>query len=382
MSKATLDKNYTPENILYLSLELSNTLWHLGFSTGLGQNPRQRKIKAGDLDELAFEIRQAKKRFRLPANAVVKSCYEAGRDGFWIHRALETIGVENQVVDSASIEVNRRARRAKTDNLDVVKLLSMLIRYHNGEQSVWRVLRIPTEEEEDDRHLHRQLLGLKVDRTRHTNRLKSLLVTQGIRMRVKSSFPRDLAETRRWDSSPVPPGLMARLGQEYTSLDFVQKQIRKLELERRERLRHADTHALRQVRELMKLRGIGINGAWLFVMEFFAWRQFRNRREVGALAGLTPTPYQSGNQAVERGISKTGNRYVRAMAIEIAWSWLRYQPDSDLAIWYHQRYAENGKRQRKIGIVALARKLLIALWRYLETGEIPAGAKMKSAISV
>ena len=382
MNKATLNRDYTPENNLYLSLELSNTIWHLGFSTGLGQNPRQRKMKAGDLDELSFEIGQAKKRFGLPAETVVKSCYEAGRDGFWIHRALETIGVENQIVDSASIEVNRRAKRAKTDNLDVVKLLSMLIRYHNGEQSVWRVVRVPTEEEEDERHLHRQLLSLKTDRTRYINRLKSLLVTQGLRMGVGQHFLQDLAKARRWDGSPIPPGLMARLEQEYASLDFVQQQIRELEIERRARLRHADTHALQQVRALMKLRGIGINSAWLFVMEFFAWRQFRNRREIGALAGLTPTPYQSGDQAVERGISKSGNRYIRAMAIEIAWSWLRHQPDSELSTWFHQRYAENGKRQRKIGIVAVARKLLIAMWRYLETGEIPAGAQMKSAVCV
>ena len=368
MSKATLDKKYTPESVLYLALELGNTSWNLGFSIGLGRNPRQRKMVARDLDELRHEIGLAKKRFGLPAGTVVKSCYEAGRDGFWIHRALEAMGVENQVVDSASIEVNRRARRAKTDNLDVVKLLSMLIRYHNGEESVWSVVRVPTEEEEDQRHLHRQMLGLKTDRTRHINRLKSLLVSQGIRLGVGVCFSQDLQRVRLWDGTTIPPGLMCRLEGEYASLGFVQQRIRELEKKRQEELRHSDTEAIKQVRQLMRLRGIGVNGAWLFVMEFFAWRRFHNRREVGALTGLTPTPYQSGAQARERGISKSGNRHIRAMAIEIAWSWLRYQPNSELFIWYYGRYAKDGKRQRKIGIVALARKLLIAIWHYLETG--------------
>jgi len=378
MSEATPENEYTPKPVLYLALELSNTWWDLGFSTGLGQDARRRKVEARDLVALQQEMQLAKRRFGLPLDAVVKSCYEAGRDGFWLHRCLVAVGIENKVVDSASIEVNRRARRAKTDNLDVGKLLSMLMRYHNGEPNVWSVIRVPSVEEEDQRHLHRQLLSLKADRTRHINRLKGLLASQGVLLSVGAHFLEDLKRVRLWDGSPIPSGLMSRLEREYAHLRFVEQHIREQEAERREIIRQSEMRAVKQVRDLMSLCGIGENSAWLFVMEFFAWRQFRNRREVGALAGLTPTPYQSGGQARERGISKSGNRLIRTMAIEIAWSWLRYQPHSELARWYRDRYADGGKRQRKVGIVALSRKLLVALWRYLETGEIPAGAQLKN----
>jgi transposase len=164
---------------------------------------------------------------------------------------------------------------------------------------------------------------------------------------------------------------------EYGALVFVEQQIAALETERNERILTEQDPSVDKVRQLLKLRGIGENSSWLFVMEFFGWRAFRNRREVGGLAGLTPTPYQSGGESRELGISKAGNRPVRAMAIEIAWCWLRYQPDSALTQWYRERFGHGGKRMRKVGIVALARKLLVALWRYLETGEVPAGAELK-----
>lgn len=379
MNAATLGEEYTPERELYLALELGNSKWDLGFSTGLGQDARRRKVEARDLVALRHEIQLAKRRFGLPAGAVVRSCYEAGRDGFWLHRCLVASGMANEVVDSASIEVNRRARRAKTDSLDVGKLLTMLIRYHNGERSVWSVIRVPSVEEEDQRHLHRQLMALKTSRTRHINRLKGLLASQGVLLPVVASFVAQVKQVRLWDGSPIPPGLMSRLVREYANLRFVDQQLRELEAERREIIRRSETRAAQQVRQAMQLCGIGENSAWLFVMEFFAWRQFRNRREVGALAGLAPTPYQSGGQAREQGISKSGNRLMRAMAIEIAWSWLRHQPASELSTWYKDRYAGGGKGQRKIGIVALARKLLVALWRYLEMGELPTGAQLKAA---
>lgn len=374
MKEATHDQEYTPKKVLYLALELGNTSWNLGFSTGIGQNPRQRKVTARDVAALRYEIRLAKQTLHLPANTPVKSCYEAGRDGFWLHRCLLADGIDNQVVDSSSIEVKRRARRTKTDGLDVVKLLTMLIRYHNGEPTVWSVTQAPTVEQEDQRHLHRQLSDLKTDRTRHINRLKGLLASQGVILPVGNDFLEKVKSARLWDGSPIPPGLMARLERDYRSLIFIEGQIDELKAERRELIRRSDAPAVEQVRQLMTLRGIGENSAWVFVMEFFAWRHFHNRREVGALAGLAPTLYQSGDLARERGISKAGNRLIRAMAIEIAWSWLRFQPQSDLSVWYKERYGQGAKRQRKVGIVAVARKLLIVLWRYLNFGEIPAGA--------
>ena len=373
MEEATRSVEYTTEASLYLAFELSKEKWKLGFSTGLGQSPRRRTIDAGDLLALEQEIEVAKKRFHLPTDTPVKSCYEAGRDGFWIHRYLLEEGIENLVVDSSSINVDRRAKRAKTDRIDVEKLLNMLIRYYNGEQKVWSVVQVPSVEAEDKRHLHRQLSKYKVDRIRHISRIKGLLATQGLDLPIHLDFLDKLEAARLWDGNQLPPGLRARVEREYASLRYVEKHIKELEAEREELIEVSDDPSVVKVRQLMKLRAIGPNSAWLFVMEFFGWREFRNRREVGGLAGLSPTPYQSGGEWREQGISKAGNCDVRGMAIEIAWCWLRYQPDSELAIWFRDKFGHS-KRTCKIGIVALARKLLIAFWRYLEMGEVPAGA--------
>ena len=364
---------------LYLALELSQAEWKLGFTIGLGQAPRLRILKARNLEGLKREIEQAKERFGLPKEAAVLSCYEAGRDGFWLHRFLEVNGVNNVVVDSASIEVNRRFRRVKTDRLDVGKLLNMLVRYHQGEAKVWSVVHVPGVAEEDQRQLHRELMALKRERTHHINRMKGVLASQGVVLEVKTDFLERLEVVRLWDGSPIPPGLQALLVREHERLQLVREQVHQIEIVRKEILRSLSDPAIEQVRRLLRLKGIGVNSAWVYVMEFFSWRAFRNRRELGSLAGLTPTPYQSGESARERGISKAGNRPVRAMAIEIAWCWLRNQPDSQLSHWYHRRFAKGSSRVRRIGIVALARKLLIALWRYLEYGVLPEGAQLKPA---
>ena len=376
MKETTHGMEYTTERSLYLAFELSKKKWKLGFSTGLGQAARRRSIDAGDLLALEQEIEVAKRRFQLAADTPVKSCYEAGREGFWLHRYLLEGKVENLVVDSSSIQVDRRAKRAKTDRIDVGKLLNMLIRYYNGEEKVWSVVHVPSVEAEDKRHLHRQLSTYNVDRTRHICRIKGLLATQGLDLPIHIDFLDRLEAARMWDGSRLPSGLRARVEREYASLRYVEQHIQELKAERAELIETSDDPSVVKVRQLMKLRAIGPNSAWLFVMEFFGWRQFRNRREVGGLAGLSPTPYQSGDEWREQGISKAGNGGVRAMAIEIAWCWLRYQPDSELALWFYEKFGHS-KRTRKIGIVALARKLLIALWRYLETGEIPAGACLK-----
>lgn len=378
MNEATYNPQYSTLSTLYLAFELGEEKWKLAFTTGLGQSPRRRRIEARDCLALCREIRLAKKRFGLAEDCRVVSCYEAGRDGFWLHRYLVSQGIENAVVDSASIEVNRRAKRAKTDRLDAEKLVRMLVRYDSGERKVWSVVHVPSREAEDERHLHRELATLKADRTRHINRLKGLLVSQGVSLPVQADFLARLAELRVWDGAPLPPGLRRRLEQEYVCLQFMDQQIAAREAERRELLRTSPAPSVAQVRQLMRLRGIGENSAWCYVTEFFSWRAFRNRRQVGALAGLAPTPYQSGDEQRELGISKAGNRPVRAMAIEIAWAWLRFQPDSELSRWYARRFGQGSKRIRKIGIVALARKLLIALWHYLEHGHIPAGAQLKT----
>ena len=363
---------------LYVAFELGNKEWKLGFTVGFGQKPRERKLLAGDLGGVKREIERAKRRFGLSKGARVLSCYEAGRDGFWLHRYLTHIGVRNLVVDSSSIEVNRRARRAKTDKMDLAKLLTMLMRYDHGERKVWSVVRVPTVEQEDSRQLHRDLEALRAERTRHINRAKGLLASYGVRMRVRCDFLDRLETKRLWDGRPLPLGLKKRLVREYERLEMVRVQIKQVEAERADLVKSSGSSDVEMVRQLLTLRGIGINSSWLYVMEFFSWRGFRNRREVGALAGLTPTPHQSGDEAWERGISKAGNRHIRAMAIQIAWAWLRWQPDSRLSRWYQERFATGSGRLRRIGIVALARKLLIDLWRYLQDGVIPEGAQLKA----
>jgi transposase len=378
-SETTTKDQYTAiQPHLYMAFELSQKNWLLGFTVGFGQRPRLRSIPARDLVALQKEIRLAKDRFALPEDVQVVSCYEAGRDGFWLDRYLHAQGVDNQVIDSASIEVNRRAKQAKTDRLDLGKLLTMLMRYHAGEKKVWSVVHVPTSSVEDHRHLHRELADLKAQRTQHTNRIKGYLANQGICMTIRDNFPEELKQLRLWNGEPLPPGLQARLLFEFQRFQLVEQQVKALEIERMDAIRHSSQADVEQVRKLLRLRGIGINCAWLYVMEFFSWRAFRNRREVGALAGLTPLPHQSGEEAHELGISKIGNRHIRGMAIEIAWIWLRYQPDSELSRWYQRRFGKGSKRLHKIGIVALARKLLIEVWRYLEFDTIPPGAVLKT----
>src|SRR5215469_6897322 len=361
--------------VLYLAFELGWTSWKLAFTVGAGQKPRLRSIAARDTDALLLEIRGAKRRFGLPEGTPVISCYEAGRDGFWLHRFLRHQGVENLVVDAASIEVNRRKRRAKTDDLDAAKLVGMLIRWHLGERKLWGVVHVPDVADEDHRQLHRELIALKAQRTEHTNRIKGLLAGLGLGARIDDEFVQRLDALRQWDDTELPSGLRGRILREYERWRLVGRQIHDLEAERTRRIRDPETAQGEQVRLLLKLKGIGENAAWLLVREFFGWRGIRNRRELASLAGLTPTPYDSGEVRREQGISKAGNRRVRWMMIELAWGWLRHQPGSELSQWYRRRFGSGNSRVRKTGIVALARKLLVALWKYLETGEVPAGAE-------
>jgi len=362
---------------LSVAFELGKSEWRLACTPGLDQLPLVRTIAARDLIALEGELTRAKAHFGLPAHAAVRSCYEAGRDGFWLHRYLRSRGVANDVVDSSSIAVNRRARRAKSDRLDACKLVTMLLRADAGERRVWSVVRVPSVTDEDRRQLHRELLFVRRDRARLTNRIKGLLANQGLVLSTLADLPAQLATVRLWDGTPLPPLLRARLEREWSVVAALTQRLQALRAERRALLETSDDPAIVRVRQLLALRGIGPETAWLYVMEFFGWRTFRNRREVGALAGLVPTHYQSGDVQHEQGISRAGNRFIRALAIDLAWGWLRYQPQSALTRWYRARFARGGSRVRKIGIVAVARKLLIALWQNLATGCIPEGAVLK-----
>jgi len=362
---------------LYVALELGQDKWHLAFATQAAEKPRSRAIRARDLGRLADEIHKAKGRFRLPADAPVRTCYEAGRDGFWVHRALAARGIDNVVVDSSSIEVDRRRKRVKSDPVDAAKLLTLLCRYHAGEAKVWRVVRVPAVADEDRRQLHRSLKDLQRQQTECSNRIQGLLASYGLTAAVNARFRDTLAELRDWAGEPVPAGLQRRLLQEFAVWEAVHAQVCQAGNEQERRLRTGSEPHLDQVRRLMGLKAVGVRTAWVLVNELFAWRGIRNGKELGALVGLTPVPYQSGQTDREQGISKAGNKHVRGLIVEAAWLWLRWQPGSDLSRWYARRFGAGGRRARKVGIVALARKLLIALWRYVDRGEVPAGAVEK-----
>jgi len=380
MTATTHQQKSTGDNgVLYMALELGWSQWKLAFVSEAGQKPRQQTIAARDLEALQREIVRAKARFGLCEAARAVSCFEAGRDGFWLHRYLGSIGVENRVVDSASIEMNRRARQVKSDGVDVQKLLSQLVRSETGEHVRWSVVRVPSVEQEDGRQLSRELETLKQERTAHRNRMRGLLASQGVDLKIRRGFREKLPLVKLWDGSSLSEDLRSRFEREWERLELLEKQIADLEKQRRDRISQAQEPVSQIAQHLCKLKSIGLNSAWLFSGEFFAWRQFRNRRQVGSLAGLAPTPYQSGDRLHrEQGISRAGNERVRNMAIEIAWAWLRFQPRSQLSLWFQERFGKGGSRSRRIGIVALARKLLVALWRYLETGEVPDGAELKS----
>ena len=380
-TQQALKLNYTSkQKILYLAMELSNETWKLAMSNG--EKIRKLTIEARDLAGLLKAIDNAKEKLNLPKNAKVMSCYEAGRDGFWIHRFLLSKGIENQVVDSSSIETNRRAKKVKTDRIDAEKLVVMLMRYIiNGERKLWSVVHAPSVEQEDARRLHREFDRLKKEKTQHTNRIKSLLILHGIYISTLNvtDWSEQVKKFTQWDGQPLPPYLQEELIREGKRLALAREQMRRIQAHQLELIKSSDDPMIRKVAQLLALGSIGLKSAWLFVMEFYGWRDFKNGRQIGSLAGLTGTPYNSGDSEREQGISKAGNRRLRAMIIEIAWMWLRVQPNSHLTHWYQERFANGGKRMRRIGIVALARRLLIELWRYLETGAIPTGAHLKAA---
>lgn len=370
---------------LYVALELSNKEWKLAF--GDGRQTRQISMPAREQARFWKEVAKAKEKFGLPLETPVYSCYEAGRDGFWIHRMLAAGGGRNLVVDPASIEVNRRARRVKTDRLDASKLLSMLLRHWlSGERTHWRVVHVPSAEAEDARRLHRSVERLKKEKTAHQCRIRSLLALHGV---VVTRLPECWTSIRDWRGEVLPAGLLAELESETSRWRLVKEQLRERQELRKQRAREAartpapgaavGPAATDWSVKLGRIKGVGAETAWNLGHEFFGWRDFKNRREVGAAAGLTGSPYQSGDSHHEQGISKAGSARVRHWMTELAWRWLRFQPQSTLAKWYEQRFGAGTGRMRRVGIVALARKLLVALWKYGARDECPEGALLGKA---
>jgi len=382
MTQVAFKQDFTPNTpVLYMAFDLSHKSWKLAFSDGT--RTRYCTVVGKDLEALSAAIEKTRQQFQLAADVHIVSCFEAGRDGFWLDRYLRSTGIDNIVVDSSSIEVSRRKRSAKTDRIDAGKLLLMLIRHVGGERKHWGVVRVPGEADEDIRRVQREVDRLVKERGQHTARMRSLLNLHGIVVDKVggADWSRVVTGLRNWKGAPLGVNLVAELLRENARLSLVREQLLELEREKRRLLEEEleKYPSLRQVKQLLLLKSIGKASSWVFTMEFFGWRQFRNRKQVASLAGLTPTPFSSGDNNREQGISKAGNCRIRSMMIEIAWLWLRYQPESELTLWYQARFAEGGKRMRRIGIVALARRLLIAIWRYLETGEVPKGAVLSAA---
>jgi transposase len=360
----------TPPTVLCAALELSVKKWKLAFTNGL--RVRVVTIDAGDWSALEKQTAAARARFEVPEQQQLFTCYEAGRDGFWIHRELAAKGIQNVVVDSSSIQVSRRARRAKTDRLDAESLAMLLVRHVRGEKGVWQVVRVPTVNEEDARRLHRERERLTKERTGHTTRLKSLLALHGMKLsKLRYSLLSPLLQK-------LPSNIGAEVVREMERLVLVEKQLEQLAGERLATVTDRTAPHADKIQRLEQLKALGPASATILVSELFGWRKFQNGKQVGACAGLAPTPYASGQLEREQGISKAGNKRVRTLCVEIAWGWLRFQPDSALTKWFNTRFAKGQSRSRRLGIVALARKLLVALWRYLEFGEVPNGAIMKA----
>ena len=361
-----------------LVFELSKATWKLGVMRPGSEKLSRYTVAGGDVAAVALLLEKIGGRIGGPVRIV--SAYEAGYDGFWLHRWLEGQGVESRVLDSASIQVNRRARRAKTDKLDLEQLMRVLAALERGEPKVCSVVRVPSVEGEDLRRLTRERGRLLRERVAHTNRIKGLLFGQGVLdlEPLEASFLDQLVEARTGDGRALPPKLVAEIRREHKRLGLVVEQIAEVEAEIRSLAKApaAGSTPAKAV-QLTRLKGIGPASAWPLVNEVFC-RRFDNRRQVGGYFGLDGSPYNSGQSRREQGISKAGNPRARALAIELAWLWLRHQPNSTLSRWFSERVGVLKGRIRKIAIVAMARKLMVALWRYLETGVVPQGAVLRT----
>ena len=390
--------DHAHDTALFVALELSRSTWLIGSSTPGSDRISKHQVPAADTTALLALLKRLKARAERSCGTTVRviSIHEAGLDGFWVHRFLEANGVESHVVDAASIAVDRRSRRAKTDRIDVERLLDTLMEWARGGRRACSMVRPPSPAEEDERRLTREREALVIERTRHVNRIKGLLATQGVFgfEPMRKRHREQLGQLRDWDGQTLPPRLKAELTRELDRLELVISQVAAVEDERDCALK-AKQHPPPSIRVsaavaagarpataehvgslLLRLRSIGPEFASVLSSEAF-YRKFGNRREVAGYAGLAPSPWRSGGINVEQGISKAGNARLRKTMIQMAWLWLRHQPGSNLSRWFHARVGDRRGKIRRIAIVAVARKLLIALWRYVTLGLVPEGAEVK-----
>jgi transposase len=382
MQASTVDTPTAGHNgTIFVAIELSQKTWLVTLHSPDRDRISRHKIEGGDHAGLLalLESVRARAAGKLGSAPKIVSCYEAGYDGFWLHRLLQAAGILNFVFDAASIPVEQRGRRAKTDRIDGELLLRTLMAYLRGEPRVVRIVQVPSVEQEDARRASRERDRLVKEQTAHTNRIKALLRLQGMAV----GYPRRrnwlhwLAQQRDWQGQPLSPHLLAEVTREHARLMLVREQLAALERARATAAFPVPAGMAKRQELLHQLKALGPTFAATLTNEVF-YKDFRNRREVAAYCGLTPSPWRSGGIDLEQGISKAGNPRARLKAIELAWLWLRHQPESKLSRWFRARTATAGKRAKRIAIVALARKLIVALWRYLSTGLVPAEATMKA----
>jgi transposase len=371
----------TVDPTIHLAIELSASSWLIAARVPGSEKPHLHRIDGGNIAALFALISSLRAHVarRLDAAIGVICCFEAGRDGFWLHRLLTAHGITNYVLEPTSILINRRARRAKTDRLDAIGMLRVLAAYLRGDRQSCSMVRVPTLEEEDAKRIHRERENLVQERLRIENRIEALLFAQGIRKRPSlRSWERDLANLRTGDGREMPRHLRAELNRLRRRLVTILELIREVEAERDELVvTTPQDRTSRKIVALCRIRGLGENFAAVLTREVF-YRSFGNRRQIASYVGITPMPYQSGGMDRDRRISRAGNPRARTTMIQLAWLWLRYQPGSELAEWFRKRVGTLAGRTRRIAIVALARKLLIALWRYVETGVVPAGVEIRT----
>lgn len=372
---------------IFASVEMSRSKWVIGLHTPLSDKISLHAMACGDVDAVLNLVERQRKKLAAAGNTTTRVivCYEAGYEGFWLQRRLDAVGIRVVIIDPASLLVDRRAKRAKTDRIDARALVRALMAYTRGESQVLSEVRVPTVAQDDDRRLLRERHRLVQERTAHTNRIKGLLKTQGI----MDFDPRAAEAGKRLDAlltgdgRPLGACLKRELLRELERLAVAMKQLAQVEAERdavvADGRRPADgaapDRAVAMIGVLNRLKGIGPNDASVLVREAF-WRDFRNRRELGSWSGLAPSPWSSGSVSRDQGITKAGPPMLRAQLLQMTWRWLVWQPGSALARWYHQRTAGASGRMRRVMAVALARKLLVALWRYATTGMVPQGAVM------
>ena len=366
---------------IFVAIELSQKTWLVTLHSPDRDRMSRHKVDGGDHAGLLELVEKVRRRAADKLGSVpgVVSCYEAGYDGFWMHRLLEASGISNFVFDPASIAVEQRSRRTKTDRIDGELLLRTLMAHLRGEPRVVRIVRVPSVAQEDARRASRERDRLVKEQTSHTNRIKALLRLSGMAVGTprRGNWLEWLAKQRDWQGQPLSPHVLAEVTREHARLILVRKQLLALEQVQATRTSAVPEQTADRQERLERLKALGPALSGTLTHEVF-YKDFHNRRQVGSYIGLAPSPWQSGGIDREQGISKAGNPRARVKAIELAWLWLRHQPDSELTLWFRTRTANAGKRARRIAIVALARKLIVALWRYLTTGLVPAGATMKA----